>query len=352
MLTYAVAIAGGAVASLLGVPLPWMLGAFFACGALAATGVDLRPLPYGRETAQVFVGLGVGLRFTPATLLTTLSLLPAMLAATVYVMVYTMIAALMFRPLSGTSSSTAFFATAAGGVADMAVVARQVGADPAPVAMVHALRVSSTVAIVPVLVVGFGVPGDAAAGPGLESQSALWLLAALAAAVGSVLLVRRTPLPNPWLVGPMFVGIALGASGAIRQPVPAEAILVAQLLLGTWLGARFTRETLLALPRVAAAGVVVALFMIGAAFLGAWALAAATPLPVTTGFLALAPAAVTEMVLTAKAMNLDAEIVTAFHVVRIFLVCSTILAVYRIYCRLTGTRPPGSGAERERNPPR
>ena len=336
-LTYALALVGGAVAAALEIPLPWMLGPFFLCGLASALGTTLLAVPLGREFGQLAVGLAVGMRFTQATLIATLSLMPAMLGATVYVMVYTMIGALIFRPLAGVSPSTAFFATAAGGMADMAVVAREKGADAAAVTIVHALRVSCTVAIVPILVVAYGQEGSAAASVAAPATGSLLLLPILiAASLGAVWLLKRTPMPNPWLVGPMFLSIGLSASGLIRVAVPAALIVLAQLLIGTWLGCRFRREIVVTLPRVALAGVVVALFMILAAYGGAEVLALATGLPRTTAFLALAPAAVTEMVLTAKAMHLDAEIVTAFHVMRIVLVCSTVLAVYRLYNLLRG----------------
>ena len=100
--TYVLALVGGYIASRLSVPLPWMLGPFFLCGAFAAFGARLAFLPMGRELGQLAVGLAVGLRFTPATLAATLGLLPAMLAATAYVVVFTFIAALIFivRPVS------------------------------------------------------------------------------------------------------------------------------------------------------------------------------------------------------------------------------------------------------------
>lgn len=336
--TYAVAAAAGAVASRLSVPLPWMLGPFFVCGALSASGLRLAFLPMSREFGQLSVGLAVGLRFTPATLATTLTLLPAMVGATLWVICFTFAAALIFRPLAGVDRVTAFFATAAGGVADMAILARQKGGEQAAVAIVHALRVSSTVAVVPVLVVGFGTAGhasDAAAGIG---WSPLPLVLCLVLAWAAARLLKYTPFPNPWLVGPMFLGLALGASGLVSLAVPSWLIVIAQIFLGTWLGCRFRREVLSALPRVAAAGLAVSLFMIAMAGVGALALTAVTELPVTTAFLALAPAAVTEMVLTAKVMHLDAEIVSAFHIMRIAIVCSTVLVVFRLYCRVMGVR--------------
>jgi membrane AbrB-like protein len=336
LMTYALAAAGGFVASRSSVPLPWMLGPFFVCGVLSACGLRLVFLPMGRELGQMAVGLAVGLRFTPATLVATASLLPAMLVATLYVMAFTFVAALIFRPLAGVDRVTAFFATAAGGVADMAIVARQKGGDAGAVAIVHALRVSSVVAIVPVLVITFGAPGSAVATAHGSGEDFLLLGLAHVAAYVVARLLKPTPLPNPWLVGPIFLGLALGASGLLDVAVPPLLILLAQIAIGTWLGCQFKREILLSVPRVAAAGFAVSLFMIAAAALGAFVLTAATGLPITSAFLALAPAAVTEMVITANVMLLDAEIVTAFHIMRIAIVCTTILVVFKFYNYLTG----------------
>ena len=335
--TYGIAGGAGFLASRLDMPLPWLLGPFFICAVLSASGLPLASMRMGREIGQVIVGLAVGLRFTPAVLTAALVLLPAMLLSTVYVIAVTLIAALMFRPLARVDVTTAFFATAAGGMADMALVARQFGGDPNAVAIVHALRVSGVVAVVPMLVVAFGVPGTAADGAAGLAQNPLLLALALAVAAASAVLLRPTPLPNPWLVGPIFVGIALGGSGLLALRVPSLLIVLAQVLIGTWLGSQFKREILVTLPRVASAGIVASLFMIAAAGLGALVLAALTPLPLTTSFLALAPAAVTEMVITAQAMHLDAEIVTAFHVMRIGIVSSTILLVFSLYRKLVGS---------------
>jgi hypothetical protein len=343
VLAYAAAVAGGFVARQLAVPLPWMLGPFFVCGVLSAYGVRLAFMPMGREFAQMAVGLAVGLRFTPATLVATASLLPVMLLGTLYIMLFTFLAALIFRPLAGVDRTTAFFATAAGGVADMAIVARARGGDSSAVALVHALRVSTVVAIVPVLVITFGAPGSAPdTSAGGEELNLLLLGLVLVAAYIAARLLKHTPLPNPWLVGPMLLGVVLGASGLLSLAVPPIMIIIAQVALGTWLGCQFKREVLLSVPRVAVAGLAVSLFMILAAVLGAFVMAATTDLPITTSFLSLAPAAVTEMVITAKVMHLDAEIVTAFHIMRVVIICSTVLLVFKIYSHLTGA-PHGSG---------
>jgi membrane AbrB-like protein len=334
-LTYAIGAAAGAVASLIDMPLPWMLGPFFTFAVLSVMGLEFALMPMGRELGQVAIGVAVGMRFTPAVLAAMAGLLPAMVAGTLYVIAFTMVAAFLFKPLARVDDVTAFFATAAGGVADMATVAKEYGGAAGSVAVVHAMRVSGVVAIVPFFVVLFGEPGTA---PDTVAAGSNILLVALALVLGYVmaLLLKPTPLPNPWLVGPILMGIIIGVLGLFTVTIPPVVIIVAQIMLGTWLGCQFRRDLLSALPRVSFAAFVISIFMIGCAALGAFVLSAATDLPYTTSFLSLAPAAVTEMVITAQVMHLEAEVVTAFHVMRIAVVASTVLLVFKLYTRLKG----------------
>jgi hypothetical protein len=333
--TYAVAFAAGAVASRLRVPLPWMLGPFFTCSALSLAGFKLRIMPGAREVAQISIGLAVGMRFTPQILAATLALLPAMVAATLYLIVVTTAASFLFRWLAKVDPTTAFFATAAGGVADMAIVAEQRGGMLSAVAITHALRMSSVVAIIPILVVAIGTPGAAEVRASSGSEDPALVALALALAVAFAWSLKASPLPNPWMVGPIILGIVLAVSGVLAVHVPGFIVVVAQVALGTWLGCQFKRDLVLKLPRIALSGAAASLFMIAGAAFGAIGLAALTELPATTGFLSLAPAAITEMVITAQVMHLDAEFVTAFHVLRIAIVSTTILFVYSLYLRLT-----------------
>lgn len=337
LFTYIIAITAGYAAVLVHLPLPWMLGPFFACGAISAAGVRLVFLPMGREMGQIVIGISVGMRFTPAILQTVLGLLPAMLMSTAYVIAFTMLGASFFRRLAGVDATTAFFATAAGGVADMAAVAREQGGDSNAVAIVHALRVSTVVSVVPILAVAFGQAGHVDTNAGDFTRSLPLLAAVLGGGYLVARLLRPTPLPNNWLVGPILFALVLSASGVLSLNVPSLLIVIAQIAIGTWLGCHFRREIIAALPRVAASGFAVAIFMIVAAACGAIALTGATQVPYTTSFLALAPAAVTEMVLTARYMHLDAELVTAFHIMRIAVISSTILPVFAVYRRLFGS---------------
>jgi len=335
-LTYALATLAGAVAAKLEVPLPWMLGPFFSYAVLSVIGRRFVLMPMARELGQVAIGTAVGLHFTSAVLLATFALLPAMALATIYVMVYTMVAAFIFGSLAKVDNTTAFFATAAGGVADMAIVAKLKGGVPGSVAVVHAMRVSMVVAVVPLMVFFFGRQGSQTAATINSSTDFTLVVGVLLLGYLGALMLKPTPLPNPWLVGPVIMGIIIGVSGLISVHIPSFIIVLAQIMLGTWLGCQFKRDVMSALPRVTAAAIGISLFTISCAGIGSFGLSAITDLPVTTSFLALAPAAVTEMVLTAQVMNLDAEIVTAFHVMRIAVVSSTVLLVFKLYLKIRG----------------
>jgi uncharacterized protein len=332
--TLVIGVAGGFVADWFNVPLAWMLGPFAFCAVASVAGMSLIGVPRGRELGQVVVGLAIGLRFTPAVMLAALGLLPAMVVSTLFVVVVTMLAAFILMPLAGVNRQTAFFATAAAGMADMATVASQRGGDPDAVSIVHAIRVSSVVAVVPLLVFAFGEPGQIVEAPAGASDSVVLLLVALILGYAAAVATSFLPLPNPWLIGPIFLGAGLGAAGLLVVVVPDILIVGAQLMIGISLGCRFKRALVVGLPRVVLGALAISAFTISAAAMGAWVLSLLTGLPFGTSFLAVAPAAVTEMVITAKAMNMDAQMVTAFHVMRIAVIASTILLTFAIFERL------------------
>lgn len=335
-LALALGVAGALVANALRMPLAWMLGPLLACAAGSMAGLHLESPPYGRELGQAVVGLAIGLRFTPDVLAAAATLLPAMVAATLYLMVITTVAALVLKPLGRVDRNTAFFATAAAGVAEMAIVARERGGDPDAVSVVQAIRVAVVVTIVPILVFTFGTDGGIGDRGQASSGTSVVVFGVLALGLLAAAALRRLPaFPNAWLFGPLIVGALVASLGTVSLSVSWPMLVVAQVLLGVALGCRFDRERLGRLPRVVASGLAVALFLIAASSLGAAVLSAVTGLSYATSFLALAPAGVTEMVITARVMHLDTVSVTAFHVVRIAVIAATIIMSLGLFDRVS-----------------
>ena len=312
-------------------PLPFLLGSLLACGIASMAGLPILALPYGRELGQVAVGTAIGLRFVPAVVVATAKLLPFMVLVTILTIVATTLAAVMLERFGGVPRKTAFFATAAAGLAEMAVVAHQRGADSDTVALVHLVRVTTIVSVVPFLVTLFGHPGDVVAASIAFGDEALPIVLLLAAAAFAAFLFRPLKLPNSWLLVPAAIGAVVAAAGFGPFALPPGLLTVAQVVIGVWLGCRFRRELLGRLPRVTAAAFATTTFLILMATGIAGLLSATTGLPFATSLLAVAPAGVTEMVLTASAMHLDAATVTAFQIMRIAVVMTTILFSFRAF---------------------
>lgn len=324
-------IAGALAGHAAGMPLPFLLGPLLACGLASMAGLKIQGLPYGRELGQVAVGTAIGLRFVPAVVIATLKLLPFMVLVTVLTIVATTLAAVLMERFGGVPRKTAFFATAAAGLAEMAVVAHQRGADSGTVALVHLVRVTTIVSVVPFLVMLLGQPGNVVLPSIAFGDEALPILGLLAVAALAALLFKPLKLPNSWLLVPATISAVVAAAGFGPFILPPGLLTVAQVVIGVWLGCRFRRDLLGRLPRVTVAALATTSFLIAMATGIAGLLSAMTGLPFATSLLAVAPAGVTEMVLTASAMHLDAATVTAFQIMRIAAVMTTIQFSFRAF---------------------
>jgi membrane AbrB-like protein len=142
-------------------------------------------------------------------------------------------------------------------------------------------------------------------------------------------------IPNTWLLLPVLLGAIVAGLGFGPFEVPRFLVAAAQVVIGTWVGSRFKREIVGRLPRVTVSAIVVTFYLVIAAMGVAWLLTRLTDLSFTTAVLAVAPAGVVEMVLTATAMHLDAATVTAFQLMRIAVVMTTISFTFTAFEALT-----------------
>lgn len=329
--TLAVGVLGAFFAKLAGIPLPFLLGPLILAALATLAGIPVMTLPYGRELGQVIVGVSIGLRFVSNVAVATIQLMPVMIASTILVILATSIAALLLERLGGIDRRTAFFATAAAGIAEMAVIAQQRGAIPDTVAAVHLVRVTAIVTSVPILLAIFGHPGDISSSAVPFASEILPLGGLLLASGIAAYLFLPVGMPNTWLLVPVVIGAIVAVSGYGPFTVPRVLLNGAQIVIGTWIGCRFRREIIGRLPRVSLAALATTGFLLACAVLIAGLMSLLTDLPFSTSLLSVAPAGVTEMVLTATAMHLDAATVTGFQIMRIAVVMTTIPLVFRLF---------------------
>ncbi|MES2756137.1 MAG: AbrB family transcriptional regulator [Pseudomonadota bacterium] len=315
-------------------PLPWMIGPLFATAIACMLGAPLYA-PLGvRAAGQWAIGTTLGLYFTTPVVAALVSYSGWIGLGIVFALLLGFGAGVLLHRLSGADRCTSFFAMAVGGAAEMATQGERHGAAVDRVAASHSLRLMMVVGTIPFLIRWWSGHG---LGPGLDmyvpgatavSYGALLVLIILTALGGLVFL--RIDVPNAWVIGPLFVSIALTASGVHLSRLPEWMVAAGQLFIGISLGTRFSPGFMHTAPRFLAACAACTLLMmaLGAAF-GA-TLAALGGINPGTAILATSPGGIAEMSLTARNLHLGVPIVTAFHVSRMVAVVLLIGPLYRL----------------------
>jgi membrane AbrB-like protein len=335
----------GLAAQAIGTPLPFMLGPL-AGSALIATALPDR-LPQGyrfptwlRLVFIAIIGLMIGSQVTPALFTEVHHYALTLGAVTLFVGLAHGLGYALFRTLGGYDSTTAFYASTPGGLYESIEMGEAAGADMTRLMMQQFLRIIVVVTLLPFgLSLWLGEPVGSAAGMTLARGDVPWSdlpLVALAGLAGlGVGHVLR--LPAGQLTGPMAVAALLSLTGWLSFDIPQWLVNLAQMVLGTALGMRFTGLSRGLLLR----GAGLALVSVGGMLAIGVGLAALlhgmTTEPVDVLVISLAPGGVTEMALVALSLQANPAFVTLHHIYRILLTVVALGVITRVR-RRTGTR--------------
>jgi hypothetical protein len=320
-------------------PVPWMIGPMVAVATLNLRGVQMHSPPYARQMGQVILGSAVSLYFTPTVVRALAANLPAIVAATGAVFVVAGLGAFILSRTSGVDGKSTFFASVPGGAMAMAVLADRYGAQIAPVAVAHSLRVSVVVILIPFALTYGGFPLEAS--PYRPSVPLDYLLLAPWLAVSCVLgeVSERFRFNNGYLLMPIFFGAALTVGGFQLSAVPRWMTEFAQLMFGLVLGARYERAFFARYKLFIPFALLNSFFMLIASVAAGALLAWFFDLPVATMILATSPGGLAEMTITAQALQISVPLVVAFHLFRVVVVNIGTQHIYSFGAALLDTRP-------------
>ena len=329
--TLALAMAAGALAQRLRMPLPWMLGPLLATAAASMAGLPLAGSTRLRQVGQGLIGVALGLYFTPAVLAMLVQLAPAIAVSVAWALAlgYGFYRFLHWSQRGEVDRATAFYSAAIGGASEMAVLAERAGARVDRVAAAHSLRVLLVVVIVPFAFQALDLHGS---DPTRRAGGAVvWahLLPLLAVSAAGGMLLRRWHVPNPWVLGALAVTATHTALQAPPTALPPLLANAAQLAIAVSLGTRFTPEFLRAAPRWLGAVALGTLVMLAASAAFGTLLALALGRAPATLVLATTPGGIAEVAITASVLGLGAPVVTAFQVMRYIAVLLGIQPLYR-----------------------
>jgi membrane AbrB-like protein len=137
----AITLVGVALMRRLGLPNPWVLGALLTTIALTALGLQLSALPkVATNFGQLFIGMALGSRFTPAFARSAPRWMSTVAVGTVGMIVASGLFAWLLAGLVGQHPATMVLATSPGGIAEMSITAKVLQLGVPVVTAFHVVR--------------------------------------------------------------------------------------------------------------------------------------------------------------------------------------------------------------------
>ncbi|MES1956087.1 AbrB family transcriptional regulator [Salinisphaera hydrothermalis] len=316
------ATAGGGVFALAHLPMPWLLGAITGTAIAVMSGVTATIPKWLRNVVLVVLGLMIGATLQPA-ILTHLVRWPVSLAAVVvYVGVVTTAQYLYFRRVGGYDAPTAYFSAAPGGFMAMTVIGGEYGGAERVIALMHAVRI---VLVVFALVLGFHLLVGHGAGSAhryvtlADVSPRHWDVLVAVGLVGAAA-SKVLRLPGAIMIGPLLAMGLVQITGLTNVHVPSAPILVAEVVLGSSIGAQFAGASLAEVRRGLALSVSATLVMLLVSAGFAFGLHALTGLDLEALFLAFSPGGMSGISLIALALGIEPAFVTVHNMLRVLII--------------------------------
>ncbi|MEO0773122.1 MAG: AbrB family transcriptional regulator [Pseudomonadota bacterium] len=329
----------GLMADRLGLPLPYMIGPLLSVGAVALTLPHILPAGYAfparlRLVFIAVIGLIIGAQVTPELFANASRLAISFAALVLFVGVCQAFNYWVFRRIGGYDRPTAFYAGSPGGLFESLAMGEEAGGDVARLTLQQFLRIVIVVTALPIgLSIYLGAPVGSAAGISFSTRDVPWTDLPIVALVGGLGLLagRILRLPAQQITGPMLMAAILSLTGVFQIDMPDWLIKLAQIIVGTALGMRFTGLSRgLVLRGVGLSFLSVGgMLIVSAAF--ATALVPLTGQPFDVLLISFAPGGVTEMSLVALSLQANPAFVTLHHIMRILITVAGLIVTARVF---------------------
>lgn len=329
--TLGLALLGTGVFWLLSLPLPFLFGPLSACLLAALAGAPLKGLGQVSIGARTILGVAVGASLTPEVVARVPQMAASVALIPLYVAVIGLVGVPFFRKVYKFDWATSWYAAQPGGLQDMVVFGQEAGGDVRALSLIHATRVLIIVTVAPlILTLGFGVTLDNPIGAPASELPLHEMLIMVAAALIGWKGGEKIGLFGASILGPMVVTGILSLTDVIHYRPPAEAILVAQFMIGIGIGVGYVGVTMHEIRRDVSAGVIFVLMLAGLAALFTEVVVLFGLAPAVDGFLAFAPGGQAEMTVLAIIVGADLGYIIVHHLTRVLLVISGAPIVARL----------------------
>lgn len=328
----AIATVGGATFFWLGLPLPWMLGAILSVFAAVMARVDLRGPDELRPVVVPVIGVMLGAGFDTDTFGQLSQWALSLAGLVIYIGVSAALVVPFYIKAGRLDPVTAFFAAMPGGINEMTVIGEDLGGDGKRIILAHAARIVLTISLIAFwfrVVLGYEVGGVLTTSDPDHALTVLSAAVLLACAVVGTWVGGKLRLPAPGLLGPLVLSAVVHMAGVTQSSPPAWLIILAQIILGASMGARFRGASSRLVLTTIALSFGGTLIMLGVTLAAAVGLHTSFGQTTEQVILAYAPGGLTEMSLVALAMRADVAYISVHHLARIVIliaIAPTLLA--------------------------
>jgi uncharacterized protein len=322
--TFLAAAAGGGIAWLAGIPVPFLLGASLATAIAALARWDVRLPEPVRIFAFFALGIQAGSGVTPAAM-EQVWIWPASFASLFVAVAATIgVTFLYLTKARGWSRQTAFFASLPGALTFVLAAARETNADYRAVTVLQTVRLF--------LIIGLVVPlisvlqGGAAAVPEMPlPPDAPWQFGLLlAAGIASAVAGHYSRLPGGMMLGALLSSALLFGTAAVNVRLPPVFANIGMIVLGIVIGSRFSGLGKSEIRQLFAASFNAFVLGTAAAALIGYLLHLATGIGLSKIALAFVPGAMEAMTVISFVLGVDPTYVAAHHVMRFFFIAVTV----------------------------
>ncbi|MFM1814521.1 MAG: hypothetical protein RLZ98_1216 [Pseudomonadota bacterium] len=314
---------GGWIFWLLQLPLPWMLGSMVFCTLAAVAGVRIEsPVIIRRPTVSI-ISVMLGAAFTPQLLASLWTWFPTIIGLSVSTILSGIVCVAYFRYVAGFNAPTAYFSGMPGGVVEMVMLGEQYKADVHRIALVQASRILILVFALPFIVqmmLGISLGQRPPVGQSvLETPFSSYVLLIFCAVVGYHI-GPKLNFPAPPFTGPLFVSGLLHVLGLTDFKPATEIVIVAQVILGGYIGTSFRGVSPAEFVRTLATGMGAAGLLLVTTITVAYITSLVSRYEMIPLLLAFSPGGVIEMSLIALALHIEVAFVACHHLMRVLIV--------------------------------
>ncbi len=331
--TLALGALGGVLFKNLHMPLAWMLGSMVFTTIASLAGAPLLASDKLRTLVIPILGVMLGSAFSPSIISKVHLWLPSLAIMVIYVTIVAGSVGFFLHRFIKIDIATSYFSATPGGLATMVILGVKKGGNEQTIALTHSVRILLTVLIIPLWlqffeedsispVINFTILSEFS----LKDGFILTLCGVVGFYIGKLI-----NLPSYQLLGPMIVSTLIHLFGISGANPPTEIINIAQVIIGSGIGARFAGISILHVSKVLISAIATTIYIISLAALISWGLAIITGLPFQALWIAFAPGGLAEMSLLSLSMGIDPAFVSTHHLLRVSFMIVLAPIVFKIF---------------------